>query len=106
MLSAEKGTLNEILPYKNLSPVQTDATCWLTTPKIVGSYMYVAHVCTLCCMLFRVVGSCCIRLHTTANTDATTPNIVVPIYSPVTSPNASVHECSWEKGLSNDTKNG
>ena len=47
MLSAEKGTLNEILPYKNLSPVQTDATCWLTTPKIVGSYMYVAHVCTL-----------------------------------------------------------
>ena len=24
----------------------------------------------------NIVGSCCIRLHTTANTDATTPNIV------------------------------
>ena len=24
----------------------------------------------------KLVGSCCIRLHTTANTDATTPNIV------------------------------
>ena len=24
----------------------------------------------------KIVGSCCIRLHTTANTDATTPNIV------------------------------
>ena len=26
----------------------------------------------------NIVGSCCIRLHTTANTDATTPNIVGP----------------------------
>ena len=84
-------------------------TCWLTTPIIVGSYIMLrtfAHSVACCYMLFRVVGSCCIRLHTTANTDATTPNIVVPLYSPVTSSNASVHECSWEKGLSNDTKNG
>ena len=28
------------------------------------------------------VGSCCIRLHTTANTDATTPNIVGPTAGP------------------------
>ena len=37
--------------------------------------LHVASVCTPCCM-FRVVGSCCIRLHTTANTDATSPNNV------------------------------
>ena len=28
------------------------------------------------CMLLRAVGSCFIRLHTAANMDATTPNIV------------------------------
>ena len=27
----------------------------------------------------NIVGSCCIRVHTTANTDATTPNIVDPV---------------------------
>ena len=34
--------------------------------------------CILPTMHYRsnIVGSCCIRLHTTANTDATTPNIV------------------------------
>ena len=29
-------------------------------------------ICTPCCMLLRVVGSCCIRLHTTAKSDAAT----------------------------------
>ena len=101
MLSAEKGTLNEILPYKNLSPVQTDATLLANNSRNCWKLHYVCcvrlHTVACCYMLFRVVGSCCIRLHTTANTDATTPNIVVPLYSPVTLPNASVHECSWEK---------
>ena len=40
--------------------------------------LHVASVCTPCCMLLRIVGSCCIRLHTTANTEATTPNSVGP----------------------------
>ena len=45
----------------------------------VGCYMLrpFAHPVACCCML-RVVGSCCIRLHTTANTDATSPNTVGP----------------------------
>ena len=30
----------------------------------------------------NIVGNCCIRLHTTANTDATTPNIVGPTVGP------------------------
>ena len=71
MLSAEKGTLNEILPYKNLSPVQTTRLCWPTTPEIVGSYtMYVAYVCTLLhvvtCyfVLLGVVASVCTPLLT------------------------------------------
>ena len=63
-----------------LSPVQTEATvlannfqhCWL---------LYVASVCTPCCMLLRVVGSCCAKFETDqtfsyVQTDATTPNIV------------------------------
>ena len=31
-----------------------------------------------CGFQFNIVRSCCIRLHTTVNTDATTPNIVSP----------------------------
>ena len=34
----------------------------------------------------KLVGSCCIRLHTTANTHATTPNIVVPTMLGVVAP--------------------
>ena len=63
-----------------LSPVQTEATvlannfqhCWM---------LHVASVCTPCCMLLRVVGSCCAKFETGqtfiyVQTDATTPNIV------------------------------
>ena len=35
----------------------------------------------------NIVGSCCIRLHTTANTHATTPNIVGVVASVSTQPN-------------------
>ena len=69
--------------------MQNDATllannsqhCWM---------LHVASVCTPCCMLFRVVGSCYTRLRTTANTDATTPNVVGPtmlgVIAPVCTP--------------------
>ena len=36
--------------------------------------LHVAPVCIPCCMLVRVVRSCCIRLNTTANTYEITPN--------------------------------
>ena len=54
------------------APCKRTQHCWPTTPNIVGCYMlrvasYMLHV-----------GSCCIRLHTTANTDATAPNIFGP----------------------------
>ena len=46
----------------------------------------------------NIVGSCCIRLHTTANTHATTPNIVVPtmlgvVASVCTQPQVSIKRC-------------
>ena len=60
--------------------MQTEATvlannfqhCWM---------LHVASVCTPCCMLLRVVGSCCTKFETgqtfsCEQTDATTPNIV------------------------------
>ena len=60
--------------------MQTEATvlannfqhCWM---------LHVASVCTPCCMLLRVVGSCCAKFETGqtfiyVQTDATTPNIV------------------------------
>ena len=37
-----------------------------------------AHPVAFCCMLLGVVGSSCICLQTTANTDATTLNIFGP----------------------------
>ena len=66
--------------------VQTDATCsiqicWSCWPTMLRPFSrclipfepFVLS-CTLGCM--QTNGSCCIRLHTTAYTDATTPNIV------------------------------
>ena len=46
--------------------------------NLVGCYMLspFEHPVACRCMLLRVVGSCCIRLHNAANMDATTPNIV------------------------------
>ena len=49
--------------------------------NIVGQELPILLDVTCCVRLhtlLHVVGSCCIRLHTTANTDATTPNIVGP----------------------------
>ena len=49
--------------------------------NIVGQQLPILLDVTCCVRLhalLHVVGSCCIRLHTTANTDATTPNIVGP----------------------------
>ena len=46
---------------------------WPSTPNIVGCYMLRPFA-----TLLYVVGSCCVRLDTTANTNATTPNIVGP----------------------------
>ena len=47
--------------------VSTFPHCWT---------LHVASVCTSCYMPLRVARSCRSRLHTTANTDAPTPNIV------------------------------
>ena len=59
-------------------PIQTDATlCWPTNNSIHCWMLHVSSVCTPCSVL-HIVGSCCIRLHTTANTEAKTPNIVDP----------------------------
>ena len=49
--------------------------------NIVGQQLPILLDVTCCVRshtLLHVVGSCCIRLDTTANTDATTPNIVSP----------------------------
>ena len=64
------------------SPVQTDATllannsqyCWM---------LHVTSVCTPCCMLMSVVGSCCEKCEagqtfSHVQTNATNPNIVGP----------------------------
>ena len=55
--------------------MQTEATelannfqrCWM---------LDVASVCTPCCMLLRVVGSCCAKFETGQTFEPTTPNIV------------------------------
>ena len=61
------------------APLKRAQHCWPTTPNVVGCYMLrpFAHPVVCCWMLLRVVGSCHIRLHTTANKDATTPNIAL-----------------------------
>ena len=38
-----------------LKPSATDANCWM---------LHVAPVCTPCCMLLSVVGSCCAKFET------------------------------------------
>ena len=73
-----------ILPSKakDTSPEQTDATllannsqhCWM---------FHVAFVCTSCCLLLRVVGSCCAKFETGqtfsyVQKDTTTPNNAGP----------------------------
>ena len=61
------------------APCKRTQYCWPITPNIVGCYMLrpFAHPVACFWVLLRVVGSCRIRLHTTANKDATTPNIAL-----------------------------
>ena len=71
MLSAEKGTLNEMSPDKNLSPVQTDATllannsrnCWKLHVCCVRLHTPL-HVVTCYFVLLGVVASVCTPLLT------------------------------------------
>ena len=51
-----------VAKINNLGKNNNSQHCWM---------LRVASVCTPCYMLLHVVGSYCIRLHTTANTDAT-----------------------------------
>ena len=44
--------------------MQTDATLFPANNSQHCWMLHVASVCTPCCMLLRVVGSCCIPLHT------------------------------------------
>ena len=63
------------------SPVQSDAAslannsqhCWM---------LHVASVCTPCCMLLRVVGSCCSKFETGQSFEQATPNISFVPWSP------------------------
>ena len=60
------------------APCKRTQHCWPTTPNTVGCCMLHVACCVRMRTLLHVVGSCCIRLHTTANTDATIPNIIGP----------------------------
>ena len=51
-----------VAKINNLGKNNNSQHCWM---------LRVASVCTPCYMVLHVVGSYCIRLHTTANTDAT-----------------------------------
>ena len=64
-----------------LSPMQSDETllannfqhCWM---------LHVASVCTPCCMLLYVVGSCCAKSETSQTYEPTPPNISFVSWSP------------------------
>ena len=56
--------------------MQTDATL-LANSSQHCCILHVAYVFTPCCMLSRVVRSCCVRFET-CQTDATSPNIIRP----------------------------
>ena len=65
-------------PFPHHCQYQRDNSqhCW---PNIVGSCCIRLHTTTNTnATTPNIVGSCCICLHTTANTNATTPNIVGP----------------------------
>ena len=63
------------LSVRVLSPVQTESTLLAKTSNTVGCFMLrpFTQPVACCCV---VIGSCCIRLHTTANMVAATPSIV------------------------------
>ena len=71
--------------YSSKAPCKRAQRYWPKTPKFFGCYMLrpFAHPVAYCCMLLRVVMNSCIRLHATAHTDGTTPNIVGPTMSGV-----------------------
>ena len=56
------------------------AHAWHMVSKVLGVVSF-----PRCTAGTNIVGTCCIRLHTTANTDATTPKIVGPTMSGVVS---------------------
>ena len=66
-----------------LNPMQTGSTLLANNPKLCW-ILRVAPVCTPCCMLLRVVGSCCAKFETDqtfryVQTDARTPNNVASV---------------------------
>ena len=68
---------------QTLSPMQTGSTLLANSPKLCWM-LRVASVCTPCCMLVHVIGSCCAKFETDqtfsyVQTDATTPNNVASI---------------------------
>ena len=48
--------------------MQTDEHCWM---------LHVASCCTPCCMLLRVVGSCCAKFETGQTFQPTTPTFLL-----------------------------
>ena len=65
--------------------------CWI---------LHVASVCTPCCMLLRVVGSCCAKFETSQTFQPTTPNISFVPWSPKRSatmldPFAQLFQTCW-----------
>ena len=55
--------LNWVKTRVHLAPCKQMLHCWSTTTNIVGM-LHVASVCTPCCMLLHVVGSCCTKFET------------------------------------------
>ena len=54
-------------------PCKPTQNCWI---------LHVASVCTPCCMLLRVVGTCCAKFETGETFAPTTPNISFVLCSP------------------------
>ena len=64
-----------------LRPVQTDAS-WLANNSQHCWMWHVASICTPCCMLLDVVGSCCTEFETGQTFHPTTANICFVPWSP------------------------
>ena len=65
--------LNQYLTKCSKVPCKRTQHCWM---------LHVASVCPPCCMLLRVVGTCCAKFETGENFELTTPNICFVLWSP------------------------
>ena len=71
--SSVSKRLNQYLTKCSKVPCKRTQNCWI---------LHVASVCTPCCMLLRVVGTCCAKFETGETFAPTTPNISFVLWSP------------------------